>query len=98
MSTRKKLEVSTVTACAYWASALVNGDESGMGDDAEDRAAYEAFCAGLEKDGWFVVDIDRDIETGEAMEPWFTWQGLLYGCSVAGCEVIDYVIHRRVEA
>lgn len=82
----KKIEVDTVTLPAAWASALVNGDVSGMEDD--EIAAMEKELARLSKDGWEVVSNADDSE------PYFTWKYRLYGGTADGGEVMDYVVHR----
>lgn len=87
------LETDTVTAPAYWASALVNGDLSGMED--EEIAAMEAYFGPLKAEGWYVVGVVRD-EDGEGQEPWFTWSFDLYGGTAKGGDILDYVIHRQV--
>ena len=83
------LKVDTVTAPDYWASALINGDTSGMEDD--EIAAMEAWLDEL--DGWEVVDVVRN-ENGEADEPRFTWSYRLYGGTANGGSVLDYVVHK----
>lgn len=98
--TKSKLEVDTITAPAFWASALVNGDlssfDSGTREESErETAAYNAFVNRLAKDGWSVVDVARDEETGEAQEPRFTWSYALYGGTARGGDVVDYVVHRH---
>lgn len=90
------VEFHTVTAPAAWASALVNGDESGLRDyapDADDIAAYETFRAELVAQGLAIVSTATD-ESGESAEPRFTWHGLLYGSAYAGCDVLDYIAHK----
>jgi hypothetical protein len=89
----KKLEVDTVTGPSEWASALVNGDTSGLDD--EDEKAMNLWADNLAKDGWSVVDIATDEETGEGQEPRFTWSYRLYGGTAGGGDVVDYVVHRH---
>ncbi len=95
-----KIETDTVTLPACWASALINGDESSfsLDDDGGDAeiAAIDAALAPLTAEGWFVVDVARDEETGESQEPWFTWSYDLYGGTAKGGEVLDYVIMRNI--
>jgi len=86
------IEVDVITGPAVWASALTNGDLSGL-DDAEE-AALDAWVSGL--GGWYVVDVVRD-EDGVGDEPRFTWSYDLYGGTAKGGDVIDYVVHRAVE-
>lgn len=83
------IETTIVTAPAYWASAFVNGDISGL-DDSEIRA-FEEFNESLAD--WHIVDVARD-DDGESNEPRFTWSFALYGGTACGGEVLDYVAHR----
>lgn len=85
-------EVDSVTAPSAWASALVNGDESGLDD--EDREALRRWAGKLAADGWYVVDVARD-EQGDVVDPRFTWSYRLYGGTAGGGEVMDYVVHRQ---
>lgn len=80
------IQVTTITAPAYWASAFINGDISGM--ESDEIAAYEAFCETL--DGWEIVSTEDD-EDGNPAEPRFTWSFDLYGGTARGGEVLDYV-------
>ena len=93
---KKTIETDTVTAPAYWASALVNGDESSFdySDDQADYDAYKDFCEYLAQSGWRVVDVVRDKD-GNGRDPRFTWNGTLHHSAYSGCEVIDYVIMRN---
>lgn len=83
------VECNTTTLPSYWASALINGDYSGLDDNEAERcrAAVERLAA----DGWSVVSDEEDSER-------FTWHYDLYdpdaGCS--GGNVCDYVILRSV--
>ncbi|MBS3648826.1 hypothetical protein KEU06_09430 [Pseudaminobacter sp. 19-2017] len=86
------IEVDTVTAPAYWASALINGDESGMED--HEIKAMEMWLKGL--GDFYVVDVARD-EAGESQEARFTWSYELYGGTAQGGDVLDYVVHRIVK-
>ena len=83
-----------VTLPAAWASALVNGDRSGL-DDHEC-----ALCAFAERslalDGLRIVDVARDPDTHEPCEPYFTWRYRIYSQDHAadassGGDVLDYV-------
>lgn len=90
------IETDEITAPAYWASALVNGDESSFDhptSSAADREAYQRLLAWLEENNLRVVDVARD-ENGEAHESRFTWHGQLYFSPCAGCDVLDYVVHK----
>ena len=49
----------TATLPAFLASALVNGDTSGFGDNADDMALYEQVLAYLE--GFAVVDCSEEF-------------------------------------
>lgn len=87
------IEVDQITAPAFWASALVNGDESGMEDN--EIAAMNEYLASLEAEGWYVVDVARD-EEGNGQEARFTNSYRLHGGDAQGGDVLDYVIHRHV--
>jgi len=76
------IKSDTVTGVAHWASYLVNGDASGL-DDVE-KHLCDIWADSLAP--WYVV------ATGDA-EPWFTWQGGLYGADCAGVTVCEYVVH-----
>jgi hypothetical protein len=83
-----------ITLPAAWASALVNGDQSGL-DDHEC-----ALCAFAERvlasDGLRIVDVARDPDTHEPCEPYFTWRYRIYSQdqsadAPSGGDVLDYV-------
>jgi hypothetical protein len=82
------IEVEKITLPAYWASALVNNDYSGI-QDPDEAVRCRAQVVKLVADGWEVVDC--------ADEPRFTWSYQLYdpGASCSGGEVLDYAILRR---
>ena len=86
------IEVDTVTMPAFWASALINDDRTGMSD--EEEVAMDVYMKDIEADGWYVVDVVRN-EDGEADEARFTNSYRLYGGDAGGGDVIDYVIHRQ---
>ena len=77
------METLKVTAPAYAASYLLNGDDSGM--TATEKSQIDAYLKGLA-----IIDVARD-ENGEAMEPRFTWAFALHGGSAEGGDVLDYV-------
>jgi hypothetical protein len=89
-----KVEVDTITLPSSWASALVNGDFSGLDDQEQDECMM--MIDKLAKQGWEVVDVARD-ENGEAEEPRFTWNYQIYNpnSQYRGGEVLEYVIHKR---
>lgn len=89
-----KIIVSEVTAPAYWASALVNGDYSGMKEAEATRCA--AFVGALAKDKTAIVDVVRDAD-GQAVEQRFTRAYDLYdpGATCRGGDVLDYVTYKR---
>lgn len=85
-----KIIVSEVTAPAYWASALVNNDCSGLEDQNPAEAARcRAFVSTLAKDKTSIVSC--------ADESRFTWSYQLYdpGADCQGGDVLDYVTHKR---
>lgn len=81
-------EFETITGPAFLASALVNGDTSGLSctELCEDYPAFLRYAEGYE-----IVGIATDPDTGESMEPWFTWNYDLYGGTARGGNVIDYI-------
>lgn len=77
----------TITAPAAWASALVNGDFSGL--DADESTA----CSRWKQ---------RELSIGESVvstvddaEPRFTKSFRLYGGDAEGGDVLDYVVMSR---
>lgn len=88
------MECDTTTLPAYWASALINGDFSGLDDD--EAARCRAAIGQLAADGWRIVDTARD----EDSEQRFTWHYQLYdpGADCSGGEVLGYVILRPKRA
>lgn len=87
----RQKQVDTITLPDYLASALVNGDCSGL--DPEGLAVLDNVLANHIPAGWYVVDVARD-ENGEGLEPRFTWSYRLYGGACSGGSVLDYVIHK----
>ncbi len=89
------IETDTITLPVYWASALVNGDYSGI--EGVDADHCRQTVQELANDGWEIVGLVCD-DDGEPQEARFTWHYRLYDrhASCQGGEVIDYVIHKRV--
>lgn len=87
------IEVDYITLPAFLASALVNGDTSGL--ERGDLECLDAINARLARDGFEVVDVARD-DDGD-FYPRFTWSFRLYGGDAEGGEVLDYVVHKRSE-
>lgn len=87
------IEVDYVTLPAHWASALVNGDFSGMDDDETARMALEV--SELARSGFCVVDVARNAD-GEPQGSWFSWSFASYGGGCAGGDLCEYVVHRQV--
>ncbi len=85
------IEVDTVTLPAYYASAFINGDYSGLDDHEE--SLVQGLVDGLAQDGWEIIDVVRD-DDGNGQEPRFTWSYRLYGGDASGGEVFDYVVHK----
>ena len=77
----------TTTLPAYWASALINGDYSGLEDEAE-AARCAAKVEELADDGWSIVSCEDEAR--------FTWSYNLYdtGADCSGGDVLDYTIIR----
>lgn len=84
------LEVDQITLPAFLASALVNGDESGLEERDEPVLARVYEMLG----DWQVVDVARD-EEGNGEEARFTWSYDLHGGDAKGGDVLNYVIHRH---
>jgi hypothetical protein len=77
----------TITAPAYWASYLVNGDDSGI--TPEEKARADAWLA---RQGVDVVDVERGAD-GEAVESRFTWSYRIHDplADCSGGDVLNYV-------
>ena len=90
------VEVSEVTLPAYYATAFVNGDFSGL-ENAAEVAHVEKIMADLASDGWEIVDVKRD-EDGEPQEPRFTWVYQMYNGfgDARGGDVLDYVVVKQM--
>jgi hypothetical protein len=83
-------EVDTVTGPSYWASYLINGDDSSL--DPEEKAHADRWIEKLKP--YYVVDVERD-EDGDGSDPRFTWSyGLHSGTDTNGGDVVDYVVHK----
>ena len=80
------LAVTKITGPAYWASALINGDESGLSD--EESAQLAQWCE--LKAPWYIVSVVEDSES-------FTWSYQAHNpfADCAGGEVVDYIAHRQ---
>ena len=85
------MEIMTITAPAYWASALINNDYSGM--DMDETAALHTYLDPTFEEGWSIVSTAED-EDGEPREARFTWAFDLYGGTARGGDVIDYIAIR----
>jgi hypothetical protein len=85
------LEVDVITLPAFLASALINGDESGL-EESDERVLADVYAMLGE---WQVVDVVRD-EDGNAEEARFTWSYDLHCGDAKGGDVLDYVIHRYI--
>lgn len=83
-------EVDTVTGPSYWASYLVNGDDSSL--NPEEKAAADAWNERL--GDWYVVGI-ADDEEGNSQEPRFTNSYDIHsGTDIRGGDVVDYIVHK----
>lgn len=87
------LELTSITLPAAWASALINGDFSGL--EEPEAARCKARVAELARDGWTIVDVARD-DDGEGQEPRFTRSYRFYDpdATCTGGDVLDYVLMR----
>jgi hypothetical protein len=74
-------ETDVIELPAYWASALINDDYSGLSEQEAERCMRKA--AALAREGWSVVDC-------------FTWHYQLYDTEAEyfGGDVIEYTILR----
>lgn len=84
------METTTVTLPAYWCTALINNDYSGLDDqDPAEAARCRAVAAEYARDGWDFVDCEDEAH--------FTWNYDLYdhGADCRGGEVLEYTIIRR---
>jgi hypothetical protein len=80
------MEITTITGPAHLASALINGDLSGMEpDDLETLRGFEKYA-----DGYEIIDAPG--------EPYFSWSCDLYGATYRGGDLIDYTAIRRVDS
>lgn len=79
-----------VTLPAYYATALVNGDQSGL--TTQGVADFNKLVADLKADGMTIVDVARDAD-GNAAEPRFTRYFRNYGGDADGGDVLDYVAY-----
>jgi hypothetical protein len=77
------VESDTITGPSYWASYLINGDDSGL--SPEEKAQCDAWQKSIEP--WYVVGMEDDTER-------FTWQYRLHGGETAGGSVVDYIVHK----
>ena len=84
------MKVDTVTLPAYYASAFVNGDFSGLTSEGVEHA--NKLIAELQADGMTIVDVARD-EDGNGIEARFTRYFRNYGGDADGGDVLDYVVH-----
>lgn len=83
------IEVDTITLPAYWASAIINGDYSGIDNEAE-ALRCRAKGAELAKGGWSIA---------AAGEPYFTWSYQVHdpGATCTGGDVIEYTMTRKMK-
>jgi hypothetical protein len=81
--------IDKVTLPAYWNTALINGDFSGLEDhDAAEAARCRAIIAQYAAEGWHFVDCEDEAH--------FTWSYNLYdtGADCRGGDVLEYTIIR----
>lgn len=76
------IKIGTVTGPAFLASALINGDLSGL-ESPQDQQCLERFLD-------FIAPA-RVVSTQG--EQYFTWSYRLHGGDAGGGDVIDYVTH-----
>ncbi len=93
---KSAIEVDEITLPAYYATAFINGDFSGIEDDAECEHVQK-IVDDLAAKGWSIVSTKDDSE------PRFTncfhlhhgYQPEGHPCLVTGGDVLDYVILRQ---
>jgi hypothetical protein len=80
------METDTVTLPEYWASALINGDFSGL--DVGEAERCRGAVATLAAEGWSFVGCEDEGR--------FTWHYALYdvGADCKGGSVLEYTIAR----
>lgn len=74
------INVYKVVGPSVWASALINGDRSGL--DSEE-------CAQLDK--WLQILPENWEIIGVEGEPWFTWSYALHGGNAEGGNICEYI-------
>ena len=79
-------EQTTITLPAYWASYIINGDDSGL--EPSEREIADRAIARECGDEWSIVSCDD--------EPRFTWSYRLYNpeADCDGGEVLEYIAIR----
>jgi hypothetical protein len=96
--TMTKFETTEIVGAAYWASAIFNGDTSGM--EEREIALYEAWEAKELGDEWTISGIVENDE-GESEEPWFSSMfGFHTGWDehgITGGDCLTYVAMRPVK-
>lgn len=76
------MKARIITGPAYWASALVNGDQSGLTTDEVIRL-----------NAWLAKELSpRESVVCCSEESRFTWHYALYGGECAGGDVLDYTV------
>lgn len=78
---------------ACWASALINGDYSGL-DESETAALNQWLAIELNGDRRRVLDIKRAVDAvdNESEDPWFSWSfGLFTHSDTRGGELLTYI-------
>lgn len=69
---------------ASWASALCNGDWSGLEADPDDAAACRAWIAA-----------NPHVQIADMGEPSFSWSAGFYGSPYSGADVAEYTLAPR---
>lgn len=84
-----KPEPFEIIGAAAWASALVNGDYSGL--NAEETAALQHWLEVELSPTQRVLDVKRDTD-GDAEDPWFSWSFYMYThTEYRGGELLTYI-------
>ena len=84
------IETVEIIGAAYWASALINGDWSGL-DDSEAATLAAWIDRELGGDANRILDVERD-DSGDPADPFFTWNYDLYtGSDFRGGDCLVYI-------
>jgi hypothetical protein len=76
------MQTRTLIGAAYWASALINGDRSGLSD--EEKIAL---------DRWMKIELKEDESVIDCGDPYFSWSYALFTHADAnGGDLVEYTV------